>query len=277
MYKLILSIIIFPVCLQSQEVIHLWPNGAPGFESRKNEPEQAKEWWVRNVHNPSIQVFLPPADKANGTSILIAPGGGHRNLVYNAEGTEAAAYFNKLGVTAFVLKYRLAREDNSPYSLEVHTPQDVNRAMRLIRSKAATWKINPDKIGIMGFSAGGEVAAMVAYSGKPQPEAKDPIDQVSSKPNFQVLIYPGPLGIPATVETDAPPAFLLVANDDMCCSQPVIDLLNAYRKAKRPIEVHIYAQGNHAFNMGNRSKLKSISTWTDRLTDWMMDNGIIKE
>jgi len=276
MNKSFLCFIVFPLLLQSQEVIPLWPNGAPGFELRKNEPEQAKDWWVRNVHNPSINIFLPPSGKSNGTSILICPGGGHRNLVYNAEGTEAAAYFNKLGVTAFVLKYRLAREENSPYSLDVHTPQDANRAMRLIRSKAADWGIKQDKIGVMGFSAGGEVAAMVAYTGNAQPDAADPVDRFSSKPDFQVLIYPGPLGIPVTVPTDAPPSFLLVANDDMCCSQPVIDLLTAYRKAKRPIEVHIYAQGNHAFNMGNRSKLRSISTWTDRLTDWMMDNEIIK-
>lgn len=275
MNKFLFCFLLFPLTLTSQETIPLWPDGAPGFESRKNEPEQAKDWWVRNVHNPSITVFLPPAGTANGTSVLICPGGGHRNLVYNAEGTETATYFNKLGVTAFVLKYRLAREENSPYSLEVHTPQDVNRAMRLIRSKANTWGIKQDKIGIMGFSAGGEVAAMVAYTGKTQPAAKDPIDQYNSRPDFQILIYPGPLGIPSTVPPDAPPSFLLVANDDMCCSQPVIDLLAAYRKAKRPIEVHIYTQGNHGFNMGNRSKLKSISSWPDRLTDWMWDNGII--
>lgn len=275
MNKFLFCFLLFPLTLTSQETIPLWPDGAPGFESRKNEPEQAKDWWVRNVHNPSITVFLPPAGTANGTSVLICPGGGHRNLVYNAEGTETATYFNKLGVTAFVLKYRLAREENSPYSLEVHTPQDINRAMRLIRSKANTWGIKQDKIGIMGFSAGGEVAAMVAYTGKTQPAAKDPIDQYNSRPDFQILIYPGPLGIPSTVPPDAPPSFLLVANDDMCCSQPVIDLLAAYRKAKRPIEVHIYTQGNHGFNMGNRSKLKSISSWPDRLTDWMWDNGII--
>ena len=276
MIKILSLFIFFPIWLQSQEVIALWQEGPPGFESRKNEAEQAKDWWVRNVHNPSITVFLPPADKTNGTAVLICPGGGHRNLVYHAEGTEAATYFNKLGVTAFVLKYRLAREENSPYSLEVHTPQDVNRAMRLIRSKAGVWRIDPEKIGVMGFSAGGEVAAMVAYTGNSQPTAIDPIDQLNSKPDFQILIYPGPLGIPTTVPSDAPSSFLLVANDDMCCSQPVIDLLTAYRKAKRPIEVHIYAQGNHAFNMGNRSKLRSISTWTDRLTDWMIDNAIIR-
>lgn len=276
MNKILFAVVALPLFLQSQEVIPLWPNGAPGFESRKNEPEQAQDWWVRNVHNPSITVFLPPTEKANGTAVLICPGGGHRNLVYKAEGVEAAAYLNKLGVAAFVLKYRLAREENSPYSLEVHTPQDVNRAMRLIRSKAAAWGLKPDKIGVMGFSAGGEVAAMVAYTGTFQPDAADPIDRLNSRPDFQILIYPGPLGIPSIVPADAPTSFLLVANDDMCCSQPVVDLLNAYRKAKRPIEVHIYTQGNHAFNMGNRSKLKSISTWPDRLTDWMVDNEIIR-
>lgn len=261
--------------LHSQQEISLWPNGAPGFESRKEEPIQAKDWWVKNIHNPSVTLYLPPAAQVNGTSVLICPGGGHRELVFNAEGKDAAEYFNKLGITAFVLKYRLARDENSPYSLDVHTWQDVNRAMRLIRSRAGEWSLNPEKVGIMGFSAGGEVAAMVAYTGAAQPEATDPIDRYNSRPDFQILIYPGPYGIPDKVPTDAPSTFMLVANDDLCCSQPVINLLMRYREAKRPIEAHIYAQGSHAFNMGLRSKLRTISSWPDRLTDWMMDNAVI--
>ncbi len=276
MKSILLFLLILPGYIHSQQEIPLWPNGAPGFESRKDEATQAKDWWVKNIHNPSVTLYLPPAAPVNGTSVLICPGGGHRELVFNAEGRDAAEYFNKLGITAFVLKYRLAREENSPYTLDVHTKQDVNRAMRLIRSRAGEWSLNPEKVGIMGFSAGGEVAAMVAYTGAAQPEATDPIDRYQSRPDFQILIYPGPYGIPEKVPADAPSTFMLVANDDMCCSQPVINLLMRYREAKRPIEAHIYAKGSHAFNMGLRSKLKTISSWPDRLTDWMVDSEIIK-
>src|SRR5580765_8310715 len=100
------------------EVLPLWPNGAPGFEDRRNEPERAQDYWVRNIHNPSVTAFLPPKEKANGAAVLICPGGGHRELVYTAEGVEPARFLNDLGVAAFVLKYRLARETNSPYSLQ---------------------------------------------------------------------------------------------------------------------------------------------------------------
>ncbi|MDQ6812155.1 MAG: alpha/beta hydrolase, partial [Bacteroidota bacterium] len=109
-------------------VVPLWQNGAPGFESRKNEPEEAKEYWVKNIHNPSIAVYLPPKEKRTGAAVVICPGGGHRLLVYNAEGVEPALFLNTLGVTAIVLKYRLAREENSPYSLDKHLRQDAYRA-----------------------------------------------------------------------------------------------------------------------------------------------------
>ncbi|WP_394333809.1 alpha/beta hydrolase, partial [Spirosoma endophyticum] len=101
--------------------IPLWPKGAPGFEDRRNEPEQAEDYWVRHINNPSITVFLPPKDKATGAAVVICPGGGHRELVFKAEGRQPAQYLNSLGVAAFVLKYRLASEVNSPYSLDKHT------------------------------------------------------------------------------------------------------------------------------------------------------------
>lgn len=165
--------------------IPLWPKGAPGFENRRNEPEQAKDWWVKNIHNPSITVFLPPKEKATGAAVIICPGGGHRELVYNAEGVEPAAYLNSLGIATIVLKYRLGREENSPYSVEKHPKQDAERAFRLVRSRAAEWGIDPKGIGIMGFSAGGEVANMVAYGpGTGDAKATDPIDRLNSKSNF---------------------------------------------------------------------------------------------
>lgn len=262
---------------QPQE-IPLWPNGAPGFEARRNEPQLAKDWWIRNVHNPSITVYLPPKEKANGAAVVICPGGGHRELVFNAEGCEAALFLNTLGVTAFALKYRLAREENSPYSLDKHPREDAYRAMRLVRSRAAEWNIDPNRVGMMGFSAGGEVVAMIAYAaGEGDANAADPIDRLNGKPNFQILIYPGPLGIPEAVPPDAPPAFLLAAIDDPCCAEPTLDLLQKYHAAKLRAEAHIYAQGAHAFNMGNRSQLKTINTWPQRLADWLIDSGIVAQ
>ena len=257
--------------------IPLWPNGAPGFENRRTEPEQAKEWWVRNIHNPSITAYLPPPNIATGAAVLICPGGGHRNLVYNSEGRDAAKYLNSIGVAAFVLKYRLFREDGSPYN-EDHPRQDANRAMKLLRSRAAEWNLDPARIGVMGFSAGGELAAWAALEERPATQrVGDPVESLSARPDFLVCIYPGPLAVPASLGSTAPPAFLLAANDDECCSEPVLQLAQLYRKAKVPVEVHLYAQGNHAFNMGKRSTLSTINTWSQRLTDWMRDSGWLEK
>lgn len=257
-------------------VIPLWKDGAPGSEARRNEPEQAKDWWVKNIHNPSITVFLPPKERATGAAVIVCPGGGHRELVFTAEGVDAAAYLNSIGVAAFVLKYRLAREPNSPYKLETDVKADAYRAMRLVRSRAGEWGVDPHRVGILGFSAGGEVVALVAYGdGMGDPNAKDPIDRQNGRPDFQMLVYPGPGFIPETVPSTAPPAFMLAANDDTCCSGPVVDLLTKYRKANVPIEVHIYAQGKHAFNMGKRSQLSSIKNFPQRMGDWLSDNGYL--
>lgn len=258
-------------------VIPLWPNGAPGFEDRRNEPEQAKDYWVRHINNPTLTVYLPPKEKATGAAVVICPGGGHRELVFNAEGRQPAEYLNSLGITAFVLKYRLAREEHSPYSLDKHPREDAYRAMRLVRSRATEFGIDPNRVGMLGFSAGGEVVGMVAFApGKGSANAPDPIDRLDGKPNFLMLIYPGPLTVPETVPADAPPAFMLAANDDACCSGPVVTLLQQYRAAKVPVEVHIYTQGKHGFNMGDRSKLKSINTWPQRMADWLSDTNVLK-
>jgi acetyl esterase/lipase len=276
---LLVFVVVFQSIVFSQKSpveIPLWPNGAPGFESRRNEPTQAKDWWVKNIHNPSITVYEPAKDKATGTAVIVCPGGGHRELVYNAEGKEAAEFLNSLGVTAFVLKYRLANEDKSPYSLEKHVREDAYRAMRLVRTRAEEWNVDADKIGMLGFSAGGEVVALVAYGpGHGNQSASDAIDRTNGKPNFQMLVYPGPGFIPKIIPADAPPLFMLVANDDPCCSGAVASLLNGYRAANLSVEAHIYAQGKHAFNMGNRSKLVTIKSWPQRMADWMTDSGLL--
>jgi acetyl esterase/lipase len=259
-------------------VIPLWEKGAPGFESRKDEPEVVtKGGSVSNVHNPSITVFPAPKDKANGTAVIIVPGGGHKSLGFIGEGVEPARFLNDLGITCFVLKHRLAREPNSPYSLDIHPRQDIQRAMRLIRSRAAEWNLDPKRIGAMGFSAGGETVAFLAYSPfAGDPQATDPIDRVDCRCDFQISIYPGPVGIPAgPIPADAPPAFFLVANDDTSHVGAVLDQVAKYEAAKIPVECHLYAKGGHGFTMGARSKLTSIHTWTQRLADWLADSGLL--
>ena len=266
----------FAAAQTSPQVVHLWDNGAPGFESRRDEPEVAKDYWVKNIQNPSITVFLPPKEKANGAAVLIIPGGGHRELVFNAEGRAPAVFLNSLGVTAFALKYRLAREPNSPYKIEIHARQDAYRAMRLIRSRAKDLNIDPNRLGVLVFSAGVEIVNLISYDpGTGDPKSPDPIDRLNGKPDFQMLIYPGPLGVPDVVPADAPPAFMLVADDDTDPSKVVLSLLEKYRNAGRPVEAHFFARGSHAFNMGYRSKLASIKSWPQRMADWLADSNIL--
>ena len=275
LYLLIISISV-PATLHSQLVIPLWKEGAPGFENKRNEKEEAKDYWVKNVHNPSLTVFTPAQGTANGTAVVVCPGGGHRLLVYTAEGVEPAEFLNKQGITVFVLKYRLAREEGSPYSLDKTMREDALRAIRMVRSKAAEYKLDTGKIGMMGFSAGGEVVSSVVYAqGTGDPSAKDPVDRLNGRPDFQILVYPGPLGIPDVVPQDAPPAFVIAANDDPCCAVSTLNVLVRYREAKRPVEGHLYTKGDHAFNMGKRSPLKSIKDWPQRLADWLEDSGYL--
>lgn len=271
-----LSTLLLAGIAQAQQVIPLWSKGAPGFESKRDEPEQHKDWWYKNIHNPSLTVFLPPAGKANGTAVIVAAGGGHRELVFNPEGVEPAQYLASLGVTAFALKYRLFREEGSKYTI-ANTAEDIERAMRTVRARAAEWKIDPQRIGVMGWSAGGEVAALVAYPpGNGNARSDDPVERASARPDFQILIYPGPLGIPDKISRDAPPLFLLGAADDEYVADVMFDLTRKYHAAGAPIETHIYAQGKHAFNMGQRSSYVSIRHWPDRLTEWLDDRGYLR-
>lgn len=273
---LLLSLIGIVAVQAEPELIHLWPNGAPGFENRKDEPEQAKDWWVRNIHNPSVTVFLPPREKANGCAVVVAPGGGFKELVFNSEGKQAAEFLNSLGVAAFVLKYRLPNEAHSPYSLD-HVRQDAYRAIRLVRSRASDFQIDPRRIGMLGFSAGGAVTMMVAFDqGDGDPNASDPIDRVNGRPNFVMMVYPGGKP-PAKIPADAPPAFLVCANDDEYgCDEVTMELLQKFRAANVSVEAHLLAQGKHAFNMGDRSALAAVKGWPNRMGDWMVDRGFLK-
>jgi acetyl esterase/lipase len=274
----ILFILLSQTCLLAQEspkVIPLWENGAPGFESRKDIPETAKDYWVRNINNPSITVFLPPKEKANGCAVIVAPGGGFHELVFDAEGKQAAEFFNSIGVAAFVLKYRLPQEEGSPYTPE-NVRQDASRAIRMVRSHADEFNVDPKRIGILGFSAGGAVVMMVAFDkGDGDPKAADPIDRVNGRPDFEMMVYPGGK-VPENITADAPPAFLICANDDEYnCDEVTMELLQKFRQLNVPAEAIFLSKGKHAFNMGKRSTLKTVNTWPDRMADWMGDSGFL--
>ncbi len=277
----LLAAILIPALAQAQpapRVISLWENGAPGFESRKDIPEQAQDYWVRNINNPSITVYPAPKEKANGCAVVVVPGGGFRELVFNREGREPAEFLNKLGVTAFALKYRLPKEVNSPYTMD-NVRQDTYRAIRLVRSRAGEFGVDPKRIGILGFSAGGAVVMMVSFEkGDGDPAAADPVDRVNGRPSFEMLVYPGePTLVPKVVPTDTPPAFLVCANDDQyACDKVTLALLEGFRDSKVPVEALFIAKGMHGFNMGDRSEFATVRHWPDRMADWLGDRGFLK-
>ena len=193
-------------------------------------------------------------------------------MVFNSEGARAAKYLNKLGLTAAVLKYRLFREEGSDYN-QNHPTEVALRAMRLIRANAKNWGIDQNRVGILAFSAGGEVANWLTFGDHKSIElSTDKIDQQSAKPDFLIEVYPGPLGIPKSVSKNAPPAFLVASNNDECCSETILDLLVAYRNAKADVEAHFYSKDGHAFNMGTRSEFQSIKGWPERMKDWLADH-----
>jgi acetyl esterase/lipase len=196
-----------------QTVVLLWPNGAPGSEG-KTAPEKVRitpdgEHVISSVHQPSITVYLPSKEMATGAAVVIAPGGGHAELWVDHEGYAVANWLSEHGVAGFVLKYRLAREAGSRYTVEGNSLPDMQRAIRLVRSRVAEWGVDPARVSVMRFSAGGDIAARAAKQfDAGNTAAADPIDRQSSKPAFQALIYPGvPPDLP--VSRDEPPVFLL--------------------------------------------------------------------
>lgn len=269
-----LAILLMALCAQAgAQQLALWPDGAPGAEQRRTEAEKVDNTYVSNIHNPSLTVARANPRHANGAAVIIVPGGGHRMLVFQNEGMVAAKSLNRVGVTAFVLKYRLARDQGSNYSIESDAAADLRRAVRWVRAHAADYGIDPHRLGVMGFSAGGELVSLVADNPEPSPPAKDAIDKQSARPDFQVLVYPGPLGVPAKAVQNAPPAFIVAGSNDKCCMAPALGLYQQLVGAGVSAELHLYADTDHAFNMGQRSERLSDVHWPDRLADWLSDGG----
>jgi endo-1,4-beta-xylanase len=254
------------------QLIPLWPNGAPGAVSNSSEKvrlTESGEHIVSNVHAPSITAYIPPPETASGIAVIVIPGGGHVELWMDHEGYNVAEFLREHGIAAFIVKYRLANEKGSTYTIEGDSLPDVQRAIRMVRSGAAKWHLDPDRIGVLGFSAGGQLAALAAAHHDPgAPQAKDPVDRQSSRPDFQALLYPGiPPGLAFSPES--PPAFLVCGDKDQpAISQGLAELYLAMRRAGMPAELHIYAGVGHGFGMRN-SNTGPVAGWPLRLIEWL--------
>lgn len=258
------------------EQISLWPGVAPGSEGKTGNEKiriYKGEQIFSNIHNPSITVYLPPKEKATGIAVVVAPGGGHKEIWMTHEGYNVAQWLSDHGIAAFILKYRLARDSNSAYSVEKESLADIQRAIRLVRSRANEWNIDTTKIGVMGFSAGGQLAGLSAMRfDYGDASAKDPVDRYSSRPGFQALIYPaGAANL--EVSENAPPVFLLAGYKDQIANG-MVTLYLKYKKANVPAEMHIYADASHGFGIRETNK-GAVAGWIDRFYDWLVDSGFL--
>jgi acetyl esterase/lipase len=236
-----------------------------------------------HVSTPTLAIYRPAKDKNTGAAVIVCPGGGHTILAYDLEGTEVADWLTDIGVTACVLKYRVpARDPNKRWGAAV---QDAQRAVSLLRSQAAELGIDAKRIGILGFSAGGETAGLTALFGdQRQYEAADAIDKVSSRPDFAVLIYPGgfeekgqaKLRDHVRVTKDAPPMFFAHAANDPVTALNSLLLATELKKVGVPAELHLYATGGHGFGLRPQAD-KPCTQWPTACATWMRTMGFTAE
>ena len=269
-----------------QPVISIWPGQAPG-ESADNGPEVVQPnrpgevppvVRLTNVSQPTLTIMEPLAQKRNGTAVVICPGGGFNILAWNKEGLEIGEWFNSIGVTAFILKYRTPTSKREiPW---LAPAQDAQRAIRVVRGRAAEWNLKADRIGLLGFSAGGCAATYAAIkSNSPLWEKRDAIDDQSCRPDFVGLIYPaylvdsqGQLKPELQVTAGTPPMFLAHAFNDGVTCENSLQLFLALKKADVPSELHVYSAGGHGF--GLRPSPHAATTWPDRCAEWMKSRGL---
>lgn len=276
-------------------VLDVWPGKPPG-ETKTLPPEadQTKDSdkliagrriiKLGNVSTPQIAVYRPNKDKDTGAAVVICPGGGFNILAYDLEGTEVAAWLNSIGVTGIVLKYRVPARD--PQQRWLAAVQDAQRAMSLVRGKAREWGLDPQRIGILGFSAGGVTAAYTAlFRDARQYAALDVVDAVSSRPDFALLIYSGGFvergqtvlnsALPFAITKDAPPMFFVHAFDDHVPVQNALLLAAELKKADVPAELHIYDIGGHGYGLRPVAELP-VTTWPARAADWLARRGLLQ-
>jgi acetyl esterase/lipase len=272
--------------------VPLWANGAPGSEG-KTAPEVVTpqnldgEHAVTSINNPSITPYLVRGSGAGKgvpvAAVIIAPGGGHSLLSIDHEGYDVAKFLSGHGVAAFVLKYRLAKEKGSTYTVEGDELRDMQRAIRMVKARAAEWGVDPARVGVMGFSAGGELAVMAAerFGGGDAGAANaggDSIDKESDKVAFEALMYPGGLTpeIIAKVTKDMPPAFLLCGADDReNIALELPELFVAMKKAGVSAELHEYAGVGHGFGI-RLSAHGAVAGWPEVFVEWMDTKGFLR-
>jgi dienelactone hydrolase len=266
--------------LNGHEVIKLWPNGAPGVQSAAKQetvritPEG--DHVITHIAEPSITPYLPSRQTATGAAVIIAPGGGHSELWIDHEGYRVAEILSEHGVAAFVLRYRLAREKGSQYTVEGTELDDMQRALRLVRSRSNEWGIDPERLGVMGFSAGGELAALASTRyDTGRANSADSVERFNSKPNFQALIYPAiPHEQHLTAET--PKAFLICgAMDRVDISQGLAEYYLSLARLHVSAELHIYAGIGHGFGVRSSNKAP-IANWPELFLEWMRGQGLLK-
>ena len=280
-------------------VLPVWPGTVPGDygtigPERVRAPSEAptkNAKWITNVTKPTMSIFRPANDKNTGLAIVVCPGGGYWNLAWDLEGEEVAAWLNTVGVTGVVLKYRVPRRPGQIEPLPAPGPLlDAQRAVSLVRSRAAEWGIDPQRIGILGFSAGGHLAVATAtHFDQRAYEPIDDADKISCRPDFAVAVYPGylieqhPAGVEINkdvlapyirIPSGTPPIFLVHASDDtMAGAENSVVMYLALKRADVAAELHVYARGGHGF--GVRQSSLPCSTWTDRCAAWLGSQGLL--
>lgn len=262
---------------------NIWPGQPPGDEAQLGSEFDrtgadgrlvAGRRVIRltNVSVPTVAIFKPEPEVDTGAAVVIAPGGGHTILAYDLEGTEIAAWLNSIGLTGIVLKYRVPGRD--PDKRWLAAAQDGQRAMSLVRGRADEIGIDPDRIGIIGFSAGGTPVRYAALVTERLYEPVDRYDAVSFRPDFAAPIYAGGIPEGATITEECPPFFMVIAHDDRDRSIAVAALYIALKKANVSAELHIYESGGHGY--GLRSTELPVTSWPDRMEEWMRQLGFLK-
>lgn len=274
---------------EERTVIPIWNGMAPGETEGSGpeviQPTKANEnppvTRLTNVSQPTLTVYLPPKEQRNGTGVVICPGGGFNILAWDKEGLEVAEWFNSIGVTAMVLKYRTPTSKRQVPWLA--PAQDAQRAIRLVRSRAAEWGLQPSRIGLLGFSAGGSAAANASLkSAERLYDKTDAIDETSCRPDYVMLIYPaylvdgdGRLKSDLNVTKETPPMFLAHAFDDGITCENSVQLFLALKKAGVPSDLHVYSTGGHGF--GLRTSKHVVSSWPRRCEDWLRSRELLKQ
>jgi acetyl esterase/lipase len=268
------------LALAQQAPIKLWPAGAPGTQAGAT-PETVRinengEHILSNIQEPAIIPYLPAAGSATGAAVIVAPGGGHSELWMDHEGYAVGEFLSSHGVAAFVLEYRLARQKGSTYTVEGTELADMQRAIRTVRSRSREWGIDPARVGVMGFSAGGELAELAStrYDAGSSASA-DPVERFSSKPDFQALLYPAIPHEPRVTQ-ETPRAFLACGGRDRVdISQGLAEFYLTLSRAHVPAELHIYAGIGHGFGI-RKTNPEPVADWPSLFLAWMGGQGLLR-